>query len=77
MEFNITKDTDTRKLAGIITGDSELFGDEVMSVEAELNALLHEANKFGCVMTDTINDFYGSTVKVTAFPAHARHSWSF
>lgn len=73
----LTKKSDTKKLAGVITGDSELYGDEVLSVEAKLNSLREQANKFGCVMVDTINDFYGGTVEVTAVPAHARHEWSF
>ena len=38
-KYIINKDTDTSKLASIITGNSEIFGDEIMSVEAELNTL--------------------------------------
>jgi hypothetical protein len=74
---NVKKGIDTKALAMDITGDSELFGDEVLSVEAHLNTLIQEADKLGCVMSDTINDFYGGTVKVVAYPSHARHSWSF
>ena len=76
-KYIINKDTDTSKLASIITGNSEIFGDEIMSVEAELNTLRQYANKYGCAMEGTINNFYGGVVKVTAFPAVKRHSWSF
>ncbi len=77
MKYIVKKETDTKALASIITGDSELFGDEVLSVEAQLNTLRQEADNLGCVLSDSINDFYGSTVKVIAYPAHRRHKWTF
>jgi hypothetical protein len=77
MKYIVKADTDTKALASIITGNSELFGDEVLSVEAQLNTLRQEADKLGCVMSDTINDFYGGTVKVVVYPSHRRHQWSF
>ena len=60
-----------------ITVDSELFGDEVATVAAQLTELSNSANEFGCRMTGKISDCWGGTVTVTAVPDHFRTSWSF
>lgn len=60
-----------------ITVDSELFGDEVATVAAQLTELSNSANEFGCRMTGKICDCWGGTVTVTAVPDHFRISWSF
>ena len=74
MEF---KKAEIQKLASKITADSELFGDEVATVAAQLAELSNSANKFGCRMTGKIRDCWGGTVTVTAVPDHLRTSWSF
>jgi hypothetical protein len=74
MEF---KKAEIQKLASKITADSELFGDEVATVAAQLTELSNSANEFGCRMTGKIRDCWGGTVTVTAVPDHFRTSWSF
>lgn len=74
MEF---RKAEIQKLANKITADSELFGDEVAIVAAQLTELSNSANEFGCRMTGKIRDCWGGTVTVTAVPDHFRTNWSF
>lgn len=60
-----------------ITGNSELFGDEIATVTAQLVELSNSANEFGCKMTGKVRDCWGGVVTVTAIPDHFRTSWTF
>lgn len=66
-----------KELVNAITFDSCLFGDEEMSVYAQLNSLLSSANAYGCEITGEIEDCWGGTVTVTAVPATRKHEWFF
>lgn len=71
------KKSEIEKIANKITSNSELFGDEVMSVTAQLVSLSNSANKYGCLMEGKISDCWGGTVTVIAMPDKFKHSWSF
>lgn len=78
-QFTLRHSADIRRVAGILTGDSWLFGDEVDTVARELGELRREANRFGCAITASIPDMWGGDICVTALPAPEciRHEWSF
>lgn len=65
------------KVACKITRNSELFGDEILSVIAELTSLSNSANELGCELTDEISDCWGGKVSVTAIPDKRKHKWTF
>lgn len=71
------KKSEIHKLANQLTCNSELFGDEVASVIAQLTSLSNSANEFGCTMEGKIFDCLGSSVSVIALPDKAKHSWEF
>lgn len=71
------KKEDIHETANKITGNSELFGDEIATVTAQLVELSNSANAFGCKMTGKVRDCWGGTVTVTAIPDNFRTSWSF
>lgn len=50
----LKNDTQISDLANKITGNSDLFGDEVSSVIAELTSLWNDATTFGCLFTREI-----------------------
>lgn len=66
-----------QKLANKITRNSELFGDEISSVIAELTSLSNSANELGCELTGEISDCWGGKVSVTAIPDKRKHKWTF
>jgi hypothetical protein len=71
------KKSEIHKLANQLTCNSELFGDEVASVIAQLTSLSNSANEFGCTMEGKIFDCWCSSVSVIALPDKAKHSWEF
>ena len=71
------KKSEIDKLAERLTSNSELFGDEIASVKAQLVALSNSANEFGCAMEDKISNYWGSAISVIALPDKAKHNWSF
>lgn len=71
------KKSEIEKVANKITSNSELFGDEVMSVTSQLVSLSNSANEFGCPMEGKISDCWGNFVTVVALPDKFKHSWSF
>lgn len=73
----ITRNSDLQVVAQKITCDSELFGDEVMSVLSELASLVRDAEEYGCEFTRQVGDWWGGSVSVTAVPSHRNHSWVF
>ena len=73
----INKTTDLASVAKSITCNSEIFGDEVMSVISSLTDLLRNAEEYGCAFVGTVNDCWGGSVVVTAVPSVYRHSWTF
>lgn len=74
--FNFKK-SEINELANRLTSNSELFGDEVASVTAQLAELSNSANEFGCPIEGMINDCWGNSIPVTAMPDMRKHSWSF
>ena len=64
-------------IAKQITHNSNLFGDEVEGVIGQLTSLMNSAEKFGCVMEATIDNYWGNTVNVKAVPNVKRDEWSF
>lgn len=71
------KEREIKRVAESITSNSELFGDEVISVISQLAELSDEANKYGCRMEGKVDDMWGCKVPVVALPNHYRSSWSF
>ena len=71
------KRSEIEKVANKITCNSELFGDEVVSVTSQLASLSNSANEFGCLMEGKISDCWGGAVTVVAMPDKFKHSWSF
>lgn len=71
------KKTEISALANRLTRNSELFGDEVVSVTSQLASLSNSANEFGCPMQGKIRNCWGETVTVVAMPDVRKHSWSF
>lgn len=69
--------SEINNLASELTHNSELFGDEVASVTAQLVELSNSANEFGCPIEGKISDCWGGTVTVVAMPDMRKHSWSF
>ena len=69
--------SEIEKVASRLTCNSELFGDEVMSVTSQLSELSNSANEFGCSMEGKIRNCWGGTVTVVAMPDVRKHSWSF
>jgi len=67
----------TEKVACKITRNSELFGDEISSVIAELTSLSNSANKLGCELTGDVSDCWGGKASVTAIPDKRKHQWTF
>lgn len=67
----------TEKVACKITRNSELFGDEISSVIAELASLTNSANELGCELTGEISDCWGGEVSVIAIPDKRKHQWTF
>lgn len=65
------------KMTVEITHNSELFGDECDAVTHDLSVLSQSANELGCEITDTISDWWGGSVIVTAVPDTYRHEWTF
>lgn len=65
------------KMTAEITRNSELFGDECDAVAHDLSVLSQSANELGCEITDTIPDWWGGSVIVTAVPDTYRHEWTF
>ena len=65
------------KITKKITRNSELFGDEISSVIAELASLSNSANELGCELTGEVSDYWGSKVSVTAIPDKRKHKWTF
>lgn len=66
-----------QELANKITRNSELFGDEVSSVIADLTSLSNSANELGCELTGKVSDCWGGEVSVTAIPDKRKHQWTF
>ena len=66
-------------VANLITGNSELFGDEVDCVIRQLYSICKDAEQFGCPISAPINNMWGGDVFVTALPspANRRYEWSF
>lgn len=73
----INNTTDLVSVAKSITCNSEVFGDEIMSVVSSLTDLLRNADEYGCNFVDTVNDCWGGSVVVTAVPSVRCHSWTF
>lgn len=75
----LTSSNDIAVLAAAITNNSELFGDECISVEAHLVELWHDTVTFGYDFTRQIPTMWGSSVTVNSVcPTICRkHSWSF
>ncbi len=71
------RNSEIEVVASKLTCNSELFGDEVASVTAQLVLLSNSANEFGCAMEGKISDCWGSSVSVIALPNKAKHSWEF
>ena len=71
------KRSEIEKVANKITCNSELFGDEVVSVTSQLASLSNSANEFGCPMEGKISDCWSGAVTVVAMPDKFKHSWSF
>ena len=71
------KKNEINKLAEKLTCNSELFGDEITSVRAQLVALSNSANEFGCAMEGKISNYWGSAISVIALPDKTKHNWSF
>ena len=71
------KKSEIKALANKLTCNSELFGDEVASVIAQITSLSNSANEFGCAMEGKIFDCWGSSVSVIALPDKTKHSWEF
>ncbi len=71
------KKSEIEKVANCLTCNSELFGDEVVSVASQLVSLSNSANEFGCSMEGKIRNCWGGTVTVVAIPDVRKHSWSF
>ena len=66
-----------KKLTEKITCNSEIFGDECDAVAHDLSVLSQSANELGCEIIDTISDWWGGTVTVTAVPDVYKHEWTF
>ena len=62
-----------KALANKLTCNSELFGDEIMSVISQLTS----ANEFGCSMEGKISTCWGGSISVVALPNKVRHNWTF
>lgn len=71
------KKNQIEKVAEKITRNSELFGDEVSSIIAELTSLSNSANELGCELTGEVSDYWGSKVSVIAIPDKRKHQWTF
>lgn len=71
------KKSEIKTLANRLTCNSELFGDEVISITSQLASLSNSANEFGCPIKGEISDCWGGTVTVVAMPDVRKHSWSF
>ena len=71
------KKSEIDNVARKLTHDSELFGDEVLEVMAQLSSLSNSANKFGCRMEGSIADCWGNTIKVVALPDKYQDNWTF
>lgn len=69
--------SEIQKVANKLTHNSELFGDEVMSVTSQLSELSNSANKYGCPIEGKIRNCWGNTISVVAMPNKFKHSWSF
>mgnify|MGYP000959432261 CR=1 FL=1 len=69
--------SEIKKVAEKITRNSELFGDEVSSVVADLTSLSNSANELGCELTGEVSDYWGGKVFVTAIPDKRKHQWIF
>lgn len=68
---------DVYNLAKKITGNSEVFGDEIESVAFQLSSLSATANQYGCEMQGIVSDMWGNDVSVVAVPDVYRHEWTF
>ena len=66
-----------KAVAKKISHNSQLFGDEVISVEAALREIVNSAERYGCEISETVNDMWGNSHNVTAVPSKRKHSWSF
>lgn len=66
-----------KALANKLTCNSELFGDEIMSVISQLTSLSNSANEFGCSMEGKISTCWGGSISVVALPNKVRHNWTF
>ena len=75
--LKINANSDLFKVAQTITSNSELFGDEVETVEGELRDALLQAETIGSPLTTKVHDMWGGMVSVTAYPAHRLHKWTF
>ncbi len=75
--LKITKNSNLNKIASEITCNSELFGDEVMNVEAQLKDALVSAEEIGCEITAAINNMWGGKVWIVAIPSVRKHHWVF
>ncbi len=73
----VSSKSNLRKVAEKLTDNSELFGDEIDSVVFHLNNLLKSAEEFGTPMIGEVNNMWGKTFKVIAYPTVRRHEWSF
>ena len=69
--------SDINKLAMAITHNSELFGDEVSGVIAQLTELSNTANTYGCRIPGVVNTYWGESVEVEAIPDTFKDSWEF
>ena len=66
-----------KALANKLTCNSELFGDEIMSVISQLTSLSNSANEFGCSMEGKISTCWCGSISVVALPNKVRHNWTF
>lgn len=71
------KKSQIKSFAKQLTHDSELFGDEVMSVIAQLTLLSNTANEYGCKVEGMIANGYGNSIAVAAMPDKYQHCWEF
>ena len=64
-------------VANTITDDSQIYGDEVITVVHHLAVLVKTAETYGCDIYGSVPNMWGSQVEVVASPTSYRHEWSF
>lgn len=74
--IQVTKET-VKEVANNLTRNSELFGDEVMSVTGQLMELVNSAEEYGCEMYGQVRNYWGNTYDVVAVPKNRKTHWVF